>query len=73
MLAALADLQQRAEASPVVGRQGAGADEVAWLKIAAAATVMRDDLRYAPVHRDVGRAARENMRSKLLSAHFLGR
>ena len=34
---------------------------------------MRDDLRRAPVHRRVGRAARQDVRSEPRRAHLLGR
>src|SRR4029450_8980304 len=50
-LAALADLQQRAEAGCVRARQGPGADQVARLKVAAIGGVMGDDLRCGPIHR----------------------
>ena len=45
-----------------VGRQGPCANQVAGLEIAAVRAVVRDDLRRAPVHGGVGRAAREDVR-----------
>src|SRR6185312_1069836 len=47
-------------------------DEVAGLEVAAVRAVVRHDLRRAPVHRRIGRTAREYIRRKTRRAHFLG-
>src|SRR5207244_12854260 len=73
LLAAAADFEERAEASVAVGREGAGADEIAGLEIAAARAVMRDDLRRAPVHRRIGRSARQHERRQARFTHLPGR
>src|SRR5215217_1472237 len=50
LLSAAADFQQRTETLFAVRREGAGADQVARLEVAAVRGVVRHDLCGAPVH-----------------------
>src|SRR5260221_5460881 len=71
LAATLGQLQQAAEALARRAADGAGAEEVAGVKIAAAAAVMRDELRHGPV--ELGAVGlRQAWRRKPLAAHRLG-
>src|SRR5258708_6565060 len=71
LAATLGQLQQAAEALARRAADGAGAEEVAGVKIAAAAAVMRDELRHGPV--ELGAVGlRQALRRQPLAAHRLG-
>ena len=71
-LAALANFQQRPEATIALRRQRACADQIPWLQIAPVRAVVRDNLRSAPVHGRVGRPPRQDVRRSAFGPHPFG-
>ena len=74
LLAAVADLEQRAEPAGVCRSTSVPVPiRSPGCRLQPLDAVVGDDLRRAPVHRRIGRAARQDMRREARRAHLLGR